>query len=146
MSVRQVRSLEADDYEALHGMATARGFVRAYARILQIDPEPLVASFAEKKKASASASVQQGKPVEPFVKNREPFRKKRGNSGKIAILLIIVVGVLVVASNMNFFSFMDKFRKESAEKATPAVAPAPPVVPATGNKRNSAPGSRSGDS
>lgn len=59
MSVRQVRSLEADDYEALHGMATARGFVRAYARILQIDPEPLVASFAEKKKASASASVQQ---------------------------------------------------------------------------------------
>ena len=134
MSVRQVRSLEADDYEALHGMATARGFVRAYARILQIDPEPLVASFAEKKKATASASVQQGKPVEPFVKNREPFRKKRGNSGKIAILLIIVVGVLVVASNMNFFSFMDKFKKESAEKATPAVAPAPPVVPATETK------------
>lgn len=35
---------------------------------------------------------------------------------------------------MNFFSFMDKFKKESAEKATPAVAPAPPVVPATETK------------
>lgn len=131
MSVRQVRSLEADDYEALHGMATARGFVRAYARILQMDPEPLVASFTDKKKASAPASATQGKSAEPFVKNREPFRKKRGNSGKIAILLIIVVGILVVASNMNFFSFMDKFKKESAEKAAPTVASVPPPAPVT---------------
>lgn len=134
MSVRQVRFLEADDYEALHGMATARGFVRAYARILQMDPEPLVASFADKKKISAPAGASQGKSAEPFVKNREPFRKKRGNSGKIAILVIIVVGVLVVASNMNFFSFMDKFKKESADKATPAVAPVSAPVPATGTK------------
>lgn len=134
MSVRQIRSLEADDYEALHGMATARGFVRAYARVLQMDPEPLVATFAEKKKSPIPAGAPQGKPAEPFVKNREPFRKKRGNSGKIAILLIIVVGVLVVASNMNFFSFMNKFRKESAEKVTPAVAPVTPAVPATETK------------
>lgn len=132
MSVRQVRSLEVDDYEALHGMATARGFVRAYARILQLDPEPLVASFAEKKKTPASASVAQGKTAaaEPFVKNREPFKKKRGNSGKIAILLIIVVGILVVASNMNFFSFMGKFKKESAEKTSPAIAPVSPAISA----------------
>ena len=134
MTVRQVRFLEADDYEALHGMATARGFVRAYARILQVDPEPLVASFSEKKKPSAPASVSQGKPAEPFVKNREPFRKKRGSSGKIAVLLIIVVGVLVVASNMNFFSFMDKFRKEPVEKTSPVVTPATPPVPATETK------------
>lgn len=78
MSVRQVRFLEADDYEALHGMATARGFVRAYARILQMDPEPLVASFADKKKTSAPAGASQGKSAEPFVKNREPFREKTG--------------------------------------------------------------------
>lgn len=139
MSVRQVRSLEADDYEALHGMATARGFVRAYARILQMDPEPLVASFTDKKKASAPASATQGKSAEPFVKNREPFKKKRGNSGKIAILLIIVVGILVVASNMNFFSFMDKFKKESAEKATPTVVPVSPAAPVTETKETMPP-------
>lgn len=131
MSVRQVRCLEADDYEALHGMATARGFVRAYARVLQIDPEPLVASFSEKKKTSAPANAPQGKSTEAFVKNREPFKKKRSSSGKIAILLIIVIAVIVIASNMKFFSFMEMFKKESAEKAAPKVPPVQPVVPAT---------------
>ncbi len=134
MSVRQVRSLEADDYEALHGMATARGFVRAYARVLQLDPEPLVASFSDKKKSPSPASATQGKSSAPFVKNRDPFRKKRGTSVKIAILLIIVVGVLVVASNMKFFSFMEMFRKESAEKATPKITPVPTVAPAPETK------------
>ncbi len=135
MSVRQVRYIEADDYDALHGMATARGFVRAYARLLQVDPEPLVALFAEKKKVPSSVNATPGKGPEPFSKNREPFRKKRGSSGKIAILLIIVLGVLVVAANMKFFSFMNTFKKETPEAVAPKAEPAtPPAAPATETK------------
>lgn len=53
MSVRQVRSLEPTIMKPCKA-GRRRGVCQAYARILQIDPEPLVASFAEKKKASAS--------------------------------------------------------------------------------------------
>ena len=47
MTLRQLQALEADDYDTLHGIAISRGFVRAYARVLKVDPEPLVAMFGE---------------------------------------------------------------------------------------------------
>ena len=107
MTLRQVRDLEADNYEALHGIAISRGFVRAYARVLNLDPEPLVALFEEKNivlyRTRDKASVQ--KHAEPFVRNRMPFRKKNNVMGKLLIALIIVVVAAVVAWNMKWFSF-----------------------------------------
>lgn len=136
MSVRQVRYLEADNYEALHGMATARGFVRAYARVLQIDPDPLVATFSVKAKTLATAPVSPGKPAEPFVKNREPFKSKRGKSGKLVILLVIIVIALIVAWNMKLFNFdRNMLKKETPEAVMPKAEPAPlPAAPVSETK------------
>ena len=41
-SVRQVDALERDDYASLPGMTTVRGFVRSYAKYLQLDAAPLL--------------------------------------------------------------------------------------------------------
>lgn len=41
-SVRQVDALERDDYASLPGMTTVRGFVRSYAKYLQLDVTPLL--------------------------------------------------------------------------------------------------------
>lgn len=142
MSVTQVRHLEADDYAALHGMAIARGFVRAYARVLQMDPEPLVAFFAEKKNVPAPVNVQQGKPAEPFVKNREPFKSKRGASGKIVILLIIVIVALVVAWNMKLFKFdRNMQKKEMPEVIAPKAEQAPAQAVPVADSKETAPAS-----
>jgi cytoskeleton protein RodZ len=43
LAVRQVVAIEAGDYAALPSPAVTRGFVRAYAKILRLDPAPLVA-------------------------------------------------------------------------------------------------------
>ncbi|WP_229507700.1 helix-turn-helix domain-containing protein [Massilia sp. Dwa41.01b] len=43
LTVRQVVAIEAADYASLPGPAVTRGFVRAYAKILRLDPAPLVA-------------------------------------------------------------------------------------------------------
>lgn len=43
LAPRQVRALEDDDYAALPGMAVTRGFIRAYAKLVKIDPAPLMA-------------------------------------------------------------------------------------------------------
>ncbi len=40
--VRQVAALERDDYASLPGMTTVRGFVRSYAKYLQLDVTPLL--------------------------------------------------------------------------------------------------------
>lgn len=41
-SVRQIEALESDDYRTLQGATFVRGFIRAYARLLRIAPEPLL--------------------------------------------------------------------------------------------------------
>src|SRR3954470_14981212 len=46
LAVRQVVALEAGDYAALPSPAVTRGFVRAYAKLVRVDPAPLVAQIA----------------------------------------------------------------------------------------------------
>src|SRR3954471_10758468 len=45
ISLRQVRALEADDFSALPEPMITRGFIRNYARLLDIDAEPLLAAY-----------------------------------------------------------------------------------------------------
>ena len=42
---RQIETLEADDFIRLPEITFVRGFVRSYARLLQIDPSPLLAAL-----------------------------------------------------------------------------------------------------
>jgi cytoskeleton protein RodZ len=48
LGVKQIEALETDDYARLPGNTFARGFIRNYARLLQIDPEPLLQSFQQR--------------------------------------------------------------------------------------------------
>lgn len=43
LSQRQIEALEADDHASLPGKTFLRGFLRNYAKLLQLDPEPLLA-------------------------------------------------------------------------------------------------------
>ncbi|WP_269533392.1 RodZ family helix-turn-helix domain-containing protein [Chitinimonas sp. BJYL2] len=42
LSKRQIEALEADDFTVLPGNTFVRGFVRNYARLLSLDPQPLL--------------------------------------------------------------------------------------------------------
>lgn len=46
LAPRQVMALEADDYAALPAAAVARGFLRSYAKLMRLDPAPLLAMLA----------------------------------------------------------------------------------------------------
>lgn len=47
LAPRQVEALESDDHAKLPGNTFVRGFLRNYAKLLQIDPEPLLAGSQE---------------------------------------------------------------------------------------------------
>lgn len=53
LMVRQVEAMESEDYAALGQPVFARGFVRNYARLLGIDPEPLLTRMSESGAAPA---------------------------------------------------------------------------------------------
>ena len=102
MTVRQIRAMEAGDYEAFHGVAIARGFVRSYARLMDLDPEPLVAFFAKGEGAAPShkhikraSSMPMGS--QSFDDNQMIFHRQSGGGKKIlafvVLALIVVLGV-----------------------------------------------------
>jgi len=47
LAVTMVEAIEADDYERMPASVFARGYIRAYARLLSLEPEPLVARYPE---------------------------------------------------------------------------------------------------
>lgn len=79
LAVRQVIALEAGDYASLPAPAVVRGFVRAYAKILKLDPAPLVAMIALDAPAASDATnttLRRDKPA-AFSEVRFPTHGKR---------------------------------------------------------------------
>lgn len=111
MTIRQVRELEADHYEALHGVAISRGFVRAYAKMLQVDPEPLVAMFAKDDPVAASnqlAQLPKRDVSAPFMQGSQPFGKRRGAGRTIWLILVVITVLLVAGYGMKRFMLEKK--------------------------------------
>ena len=46
-SIRQIEALENDDFQQLQGKTFLRGFIRAYARLLKLAPDPLLEMLGE---------------------------------------------------------------------------------------------------
>jgi cytoskeleton protein RodZ len=122
LSATQVEALEADAYEQLPGPVFVRGFVRNYARLLELDGEALAAKV-ELPHVSSSASA-----AIPLSRNI-PFPEQGGSNWLPYVsVLALVIGVVVVYE--VFFSSPSEVMV-SAVTPKPATAPVvvQPVVP-----------------
>jgi len=127
LSVRQLEALEAGNWQALPGVTFVRGFVRNYARMVDIDPTPLMAELEgalvrEKPNLalpeSAPVSMPQGGPAE-----------RRDYAFALAGLLLVLVaaGLYWLAPN-DLVSWRDRLQSMISSFSQPAaVPPAPPV-------------------
>lgn len=91
---RQIEALEQDNFGELPGGTFARGMVRAYARVVRLDPETLVARMA--------ASVATSDNAEALAAIRRPIpitdSSRRSNLVYVVLSLAIlaVIGVVIV--------------------------------------------------
>lgn len=87
-----IRGIERGDFSACGGDFYARGHIRSIARVVGVDPEPLVeeydATMGEPQTISAADVFQ---PVTP-VKLKE--RRRPNWTAALAVFLVLVVGVL----------------------------------------------------
>jgi cytoskeleton protein RodZ len=90
-SSRQIEAVEADNLDVLPGNVFLRGLVRSYARLLKLDPEPLIAL------AAASGSAQ-----EPEIRAPENMGNAapRGAFHQISPLVALSILLLSVAVAM----------------------------------------------
>jgi cytoskeleton protein RodZ len=116
-SQRQIEALEHGRYEELPAGAFARGMVRAYARLLKLDPEPLVQRVAGRvavpDNAQAVASVR--RPI-PIIDS-----SRRTN----LVYAALSVTILVVIAGVVF-----EWQRERSGAARLSFVPAAQLAPA----------------
>lgn len=96
---RQIQALEADNYAALPGMVIVRGFIRAYAKVLQADPAPILAGIVDDTSAPAVLLPERNTLSASFSEAKLSPSGPRGLSFKVmlAVVVLAVIGVAVFA-------------------------------------------------
>jgi cytoskeleton protein RodZ len=97
LAPRQVVAIEQNDFAALPGMAIARGFIRAYAKLLKADVTPLLAAIPGETTATAVLPASRPDLSAPFSEARIPFMYRRGTSSKSRFAAVVLVLLLVAA-------------------------------------------------
>jgi cytoskeleton protein RodZ len=127
LSVRQVEALEREDYDLFGGQVFVHGFVRNYAKLLGLDPEPLLREADRKYIPTAAA-----RPVHEVVPVRARSSSRRGMLGVIAGLLVlgIVLGLLGLNERKGHVAAPPPEQSEDADSAKqPESAPAETTPP-----------------
>lgn len=104
LAPRQVVAIESDDYNALPGMAVARGFIRAYAKLLKVDAAPLLAMLGGETAFAGEPNTSRRTLSTPFSDARLPsMTEKPSLSSKwiIGLLLAVLLGVALWASQLG---------------------------------------------
>jgi cytoskeleton protein RodZ len=136
LAPRQVVAIENDDYPALPGIAVTRGFIRGYAKLLKVDPAPLLA-------AVGGDTVLAAKPLTPARTLSTPFSESRLPSMTdkpsipfkwiVAVLLLILAAVALWASQRDWGAAEPKppSTQQAESPPTAPVAPENPAQPET---------------
>ena len=97
LAPRQVVALEADNFDALPGMASVRGFVRSYAKLLKIAPEPLLALLVAPTDVSLVEPVSMRRALsEPFnADSRIPIMGSQGRNKSRRVLVPLAIVLLL---------------------------------------------------
>ncbi len=92
LSMSTIEAIESDDLERLPGAVFTRGYVRAYARLLELDPRPLLEHYP-KAPDQVSADAAAEPPVWEWIRRRPEV--VLGGAGAVLVVLLIVVAVAV---------------------------------------------------
>jgi cytoskeleton protein RodZ len=115
---RQLEALEQERFDALPGATFARGMVRSYARLLKLDPEPLVERISGRCEVPDSSRLadRYHQPV-PFSDNgrRSTF-----------VYLGLSLGVLALVGGVAYEWQQERVAAAKAPPKAPAVAKAAP--------------------
>lgn len=133
LAPRQIEALEADDFDNLPELPFVRGFIRSYARLLQIDPEPLLAALPPE--GHSSVPLMPPSVEAPFP---SPFMMQRRNLMVVgATLLLVLLGGLLAV--WNFMSPAPVTQNEIAPPAVQNVLPPDQDQPASAVSETVAP-------
>lgn len=134
LHANQVRAIEQEDLSRLPELAYVRGFIRGYARVLNIDPAPLLCDL-NTKLAPTQASVVDGmagtsdySPVRAAARERMSRQWVIG----IAVVGLIALGVVGWLTTRQDMQTRTPTAALAPARPAPVAAPADTAPPAAG--------------
>ena len=133
LGTRQVEALESGNWQGLPGQTFVRGFVRNYARMLQIDPVPLM-DLLDVSLEKPAASLAGSDTRMATMPSSQPRRDRTVIFA--GLLLVVLAGLAYVllpndlqALREKAQSLIDSLSRQEVVTA-PSVPSAPPAAPA----------------
>jgi cytoskeleton protein RodZ len=120
LAPRQIQALEADNYAALPGVVIARGFVRAYAKLIKLDPAPLVALMPGETAQMESIQLKQAL-AGSFSGSSLPTAVNKGWLPKWAGALVLLLVIGVGASIAQWFGLLHNFSESLSDNSGKAA-------------------------
>ncbi len=106
---RFLEAIETDDYSTLPGLIFTRNFVRQYALILQLDPDPLLAALPKQDESTAPLP-------NPPARARSSYNRNR----RLRSLVSSVVWLLVAGVGVAAYMYFNNSLRVSASQARAA--------------------------
>ena len=136
LAPRQIEALEADNLAALPGLASTRGFVRAYAKLLRIDPVPLVTRLAQESAPEAeSIPLRRPMPAAPFAPVKLTPMRRGGHPARmwgligLAVLVVAAAGAwragMLDEASEGLATKLSTAASAPSASSTPSASPAP---------------------
>ncbi|MCX7172556.1 MAG: DUF4115 domain-containing protein [Proteobacteria bacterium] len=128
-SPRQIEAIERNDFEHLPGATFVRGFIRSYAKLLQLDPHPLLAMMDRE---TPQADTQIHLPKDTGAALPQPG-ERRSYLPHLALLVTVLATVIAIATYFDWPGGSGKAKPPSTVIAPTVQQPLPYVVqpPAT---------------
>jgi hypothetical protein len=91
-----IRAIEADNFDPCGGSVYARGHIRSIARVVGIDPKPLLAEFDSSHEGAAPAAVTlAAAPTDHEAVARSERHGPNWAAAMVAVLVLVVVAALI---------------------------------------------------
>jgi cytoskeleton protein RodZ len=119
-AARQLEALEQDRFDLLPGGTFARGMVRNYARLLKIDPEPLVRSVADRYDAPDGNTLAE--------RYRQPVPFSDSARRSTFVYLGLSLGVLAIGAGVAWQWYHERGTSVARAQPPAKVASAKPGV------------------
>lgn len=130
-----IRAIEADQFDACGGAVYARGHLRSIARVIGVDPEPLVADYDREHSAEPAPSAVPQQPAEPDLAARADRRRPNWAAAMAAALVAICVLAAygLVHHSPSHSTSTEQSTTPPATTKSPSSSPKapPPSIPPT---------------
>ncbi len=136
ISIRFLKSIESEEFSKLPGGIFSRSFVRAYARYLGLDEDPLLEEFQQAAKAKAGIDLTQLSPPRTF---SSPERRSRHALWAVVIAAgLLTLGFTLWRHSHRPLQVPAATNNSTGGRVAPAASSSPAAGPPSGSTQSAA--------